>query len=136
MDTLLRLHVSDDTTTALITRADALRRPLELVAQQLLSWAAKVLPAQGRAVVLTGAELETLEAVLGGGSALNAGDLVQKVERLAGVSFLHARLPFTPNQLEALTEKAARNGLTVQQLVDRTAPRIYEQFFDLIERSR
>ena len=86
--------------------------------------------------MLHGEDLDTLETILGGGSILNAADLLKKVQRLAGISFLHLRLPFTPNQLELLTEKAARNSLTVEELVNRTAPRIYEQFFDLIERSR
>ena len=36
---------------------------------------------------------------------------------------------------EALAEKAQRNGLTVDQLIERTAPRIYEHFFDLVART-
>ena len=110
--------------------------PLEAETSRLLAEAARTLPAKGqRYVVLTGEQLATLETILGGGSVLHAADLLKKVERLAGVSFRHVRLPFTPNQLELLEEKASRQSLTVQQLVERTAPRIYEQFFDLIARS-
>lgn len=116
-------------------RAHAVGKPAEMIVAQLLQAALTLLPEAGRVVVLSGKPLETLEQILGGGSILNAPDLQKKVERLAGVSFQHVRLPFTPNQLELLAEKAQRNGLSVQQLVERTAPRIYEQFFDLIARS-
>ena len=134
MESLLRLRITDDTLQRLQARADHERRELELTAGQLLTLAARLLPLAGRAVVVSGEPLRLLEAILGGGSILHEADLLQKVERLAGVSFLHVRLPFTPNQLEALAEQAARNSLTVEQLVERTAPRIYEQFFDLIVR--
>lgn len=135
MPTTLRVQLGDDTLVALQARATAQHRDPELTLGALVRDAVKVLPVSGRAVVLTGAVLERLEAILGGGSVLNPPDLQQKVERLAGISFLHCRLQFTPNQLEALAEKAARNGLTVEQLVERTAPRIYEQFFDLVART-
>lgn len=134
MATILRLAVDDDTLTQLQARADFQRRDLELSAQQLLRGAVGVIPPVGRYLVVTGEVLETLETILGGGSLLNQQDVLKKVTRLAGVSFQHVRLPFSPNQLEALAEKAARNGLTVQQLVERTAPRMYEQFFDLVAR--
>lgn len=136
MESILRVHVTPDTLEQLQARAEAQRRALELSAAMLLRDALRLLPVQGRAVVVSGEILERLESILGGGSLLNAEDLRQKVERLAGVSFLHCRLPFTPNQLEALAEKAARNSLSVEELVNRTAPRMYEQFFDLVERSR
>lgn len=136
MESILRVHVTPDTLERLQARAEAQRRALELSAAMLLRDALRLLPVQGRAVVVSGEILERLESILGGGSLLNAEDLRQKVERLAGVSFLHCRLPFTPNQLEALAEKAARNSLSVEELVNRTAPRMYEQFFDLVERSR
>lgn len=134
MPTVLRIQVDDETLRQLQQRADDQRRDLELTTARLVQSAARLLPFQGRAIVVQGAALERLESILGGGSVLNHEDLVQKVERLAGISFLHVRLPFTPNQLELLTEKAARNGLSVDQLVERTAPRIYEQFFDLVQR--
>lgn len=134
MDTLLRLTVDDATYARLDARATATRRALTLEATRLLQTAAQVLPLSGRAVVIAGEALDRLESMLGGGSVLDPADLVKKTERLAGISFLHCRLPFTPNQLEALAEKAARQGLTVEQLVERTAPRIYEQFFDLVAR--
>ncbi|MGH7418837.1 MAG: hypothetical protein ACREKB_13785 [Candidatus Rokuibacteriota bacterium] len=134
MESLLRVRVTDDTLERLQARADEGRRDLELTAQQLLALAVRALPPSGRVVCVGGEGLQTLEAILGGGSILNQDDLLKKVERLAGISFLHCRLPFTPNQLEALAEKAARNSLTVEQLVERTAPRIYEHFFDLIAR--
>ena len=134
--TLLRLYLSDDKLAGLQTRAEAQKIDLETAATRLLVEAAPTYPLTGRAVVVHGETLDRLEGILSGGSLLSAQDLQQKVERLAGISFLHLRLPFSPGQLEALAEKAERNGLTVEQLVERTAPRIYEQFFDLVERSR
>lgn len=132
--TRLIVAVGDDTLEGLQAQADSTRRPLEEVAAQYLKRAVPLLPIGGRALVISGHELELLEGLLGLGSLLNDKDLLKKVERLAGISFLHCRLPFTPNQLEALKEKADRQGLTVEQLVERAAPRIYEQFFDLVAR--
>lgn len=87
---------------------------------------------EGRFIPLAPHQIERLEAILSGGSLLNGDDLVRKTERLAGISFLHVRLPFTPGQLEDLQVRAERQGLTVEQLVERAAGRIYEQFFNLI----
>lgn len=134
MGNVLRILVADDTLPHLQARADATRQTLEDATGHLVKLAAPIFPVSGRVLVLGAEELHQLEAILGGGSVLNPQDLQKKVERLAGISFLHVRLPFTPNQLEALAEKAARQGFTVEQLVNRTAPRIYEQFFDLVAR--
>lgn len=134
--TKLTLVLPDEAATALELRALAANKPVEVMGTRLVLAALTLLPeGGGRVVVLTGEVLQTLENILGGGSLLNAADVQKKVERLAGVSFEHVRLPFTPNQLELLAEKAARNGLDVRTLIERTAPRIYEQFFDLIARS-
>lgn len=133
--TLLSVRVDDDTLERLRARADASRLSLDLLTERLLQRAAQVLPHQGeRAVVVSGESLEALERILGGGSVFSGADLAKKIERLAGISFFHVRLPFTPNQLEALRDKAERQGLSVEELVNRTAPRVYEQFFDLVAR--
>jgi hypothetical protein len=133
MTTILRVQVDEELLGKLQKESDDVRRSLEDLAAIRLKASMK-LPLRERAVVAAGSELEQLETILGGGSLLNGPDLLKKVSRLAGISFLHCRLPFTPNQLEALQEKASRQGLTVDQLVERTAPRIYEQFFDLVAR--
>lgn len=130
--TRLTASIPDDTLPRLQARADHQRKPLEEAAGLAITAACTLLPPGGRVVVVTGEVASKLEEILGGGSILNEADLLQKVERLAGISFLHCRLPFTPNQLEQLQERAERQGLTVEQLVDRTAPRIYEQFFNLV----
>jgi hypothetical protein len=134
MSSVLRVTVDEDVLAKLQAQADHSRRDLESVASKRVAEAVRLLPYAGRVVVVQGDALESLEGILAGGSILNGPDLLKKVERLAGISFLHCRLPFSPNQLEALQEKAERQGLTVEQLVERTAPRIYEQFFDLIVR--
>ena len=132
--TVLRIQVDDPTLQRLQARVDATRGDLELMSSRLLATAAKDLPISGRHVVLDASTLEALEPILGGGSVLHAADLLQKVQRLAGVSFHHCRLPFTPNMLEQLARKAESQGLTAEQLIERTAPRVYEQFFDLVSR--
>jgi hypothetical protein len=135
MSTVLRVQVDDQTLNRLQRMADDSRKDLKLLTGVVLRTAAQQLPPVGeRMVVVSGDALLKLESILGGGSVLSAGDLTKKVERLAGVSFLHVRLPFTPNQLEMLAEKASRQGLSVEELVNRTAPRIYEHFFDLMAR--
>lgn len=133
MSTMLRVAVDDDVIAKMQKESDEVRRSLEDIAAIRIKASMK-LPLRERAIVASGNELEQLETILGGGSLVHGPDLLKKVQRLAGISFLHVRLPFTPNQLELLEEKARRQGLTVDQLVERTAPRIYEQFFDLVAR--
>jgi hypothetical protein len=131
--TTMRIEVADDALEVLDRASQRSALAPELIASRTLREALAVLPVGGgRAVVVSGAALERLGEILAGGAVLNQDDLVKKVERLAGVSFLHARLPFTPTQLEELAARAARQGLTVQQLVDRAAPRIYDTFFNMI----
>jgi hypothetical protein len=127
--TVLRLQLDDRTLTALQARADATRHDLEQVASQVLASAVALLPLAGRAVVLSGDPLEQLESQLGGGSILNAADLEQKVARLASISFAHVRLPFTPGHLEEIASRAERLGITPEQLIERTAQKMYELFF-------
>lgn len=135
MNVSLRLVLQDSVIQALEREAAGADRPLEYIATALLQAATQQrLPVQGKFVVLRGEVLEQLEAILGGGSVLSQEDLLRKVEGLAGISFFHHRLPFSPSQLEQLQEKASRQGLTVEQLIDRAAPRVYEQFFDLLGR--
>ena len=129
---IIGVNVTDETYQKIQDQATAAGIPVEDQLSRLLKTAADLRLSTSRVVPLVGPDLQNLEAILGGGSVLHGQDLVKKVERLAGISFRHVRLPFTPNQLEVLQEKAARNGLTVQQLVERTAPRMYEQFFGMV----
>lgn len=131
--TLLRIPVYEATLQQLLPLAEAQRRSPEEAARFLLAAAVQSLPAQGRFTVLHGAALERLEQILGGGAVVSGADLLKKVERLAGISFHHLRLEFTPGQLETLQERAAREGKTVEQVVTQMAPRIHEQFFNLVD---
>lgn len=129
----VRLELPDATYEQFEEEAQRVRQPLERVITNRVLTVGQI-PTGARVILLTGETLDQLEQILGGGSILNAEDLLKKVERLAGISFVHLRLPFSPSQLEQLQEKARRQGLTVEQLVHRTAPRVYEQFFDLVAR--
>lgn len=129
-DTTLRIPV--DGATAAWLDQHATVSP-EHLAAQLLQWCRLSLHnPRAHHIVVSGDDLHTLETILSGGSVLNGADLVQKVERLAGISFEHCRISFTPGQLEDLARRAASNGLTPKELIERTAPRIYEQFFNLL----
>jgi hypothetical protein len=131
--TAVRVPVDDPTMDRLGQIAATQHRDLEIVASTLLTQAAALFPPTGRCVVLGPDALESLEILLQGGSIHNAQDLVQKTERLAGISFEHLRIQFTPGQLEQMQERAERQGLTVEQLVSRAVPRILEQFFNLLD---
>ena len=132
----LRITISDNADTEFTRRLEGKPRSpsIEMLISRHLDATLDIVPDE-RHLTIDASALTALEDILGGGSLLSDTDLLTKVQRLAGVSFLHVRLPFTHSQLEQLSEKAARNSLTVDQLVERTAPRIYEQFFDLIARS-
>ena len=131
--TTLRVQVNEQTLERLEQAAVAQGRDLEQAARLLLEAAATLLPAAGRCVVVAGQPLDALETILGGGALLSGADLQQKVERLAGISFEHVRLQFTPGQLEEIQRRAERQGKTVEQLVAMMVPRIHEQFFNLID---
>lgn len=133
MATTLRVSVADFSMDKLHEVARAHERDLETAASQVLATGLSALPLQGRFAVIHQAELQALEDILGGGSILNGQDLLKKVQRLAGISYHHIRLNFTPGQLEDLEWKAKRQGKTVEQLVEQMAPRIADQFFGLID---
>ena len=120
----------DDTLAVDLQRLDP-AAPLHVLIPRRLTQL-RAAPLKGKVVMLSQADCEALEAILGGGSVLNGKDLVQKVSRLAGISFEHIRLQFTPGQLDEVVRKADSSGITVDQLIERMAPRIMEQFFGLV----
>ena len=132
MSTTIRVEVNDDTLHVLLGPEDHPQNA-EATAARILQEAIrqKLLPGQ-RMIVLGPKEIDALESLVSGGSVLNGMDLVAKVGRLAGISFHHTRIQFTPGQLEDVARRAASNGLTVDQLLERTTPRIYEMFFNLL----
>lgn len=133
MSTLLRVALSDTSMDRLHEIAKLQERDLETAAAQHLANALIAIPPTGRYAIISAPELQALEDILGGGSVLHGKDLLAKVQRLAGITYHHVRLQFTPGQLEDLQEKARRQGKTVEQLVEQMAPRIHEQFFGLID---
>lgn len=129
----LTLSVDDALYEQIQERAEHAKTAEPLTAVMLLRQALKFLPARGgRALLINGPDLDTLEALLGNTTVLNGQDLCRRVGDLASVSFGHVRLPMSPNQLEQLQIKAERQGKTIEQLLEEAAPRVYEQFFDLL----
>lgn len=109
--------------------AAAQQKSPEMVASQRLSAALRDLPVDGRYVVVHGADLELLESILQGGSVLNGHDLAQKVDRVTGIKIGGIRLEFTPGQVEEIVARAARLGLTPEELTRRVVGKMEELFF-------
>ena len=127
--TTLRVAVADTTMDVLQEIARTTQRDPETVAARVLEGAARILPQQGRYLVVDGADLDVLEQIFSGGSVLNSADLRRKVERLAGISFGHVRLEFSPGQLEEIAHRAERQGLSPEELIRRCAKKMEELFF-------
>ena len=131
----LQLQLEDHEYAQVQERADRSGVSEVDVAKKLLLQATRYLPTNQPVIVLAGPLLEQVTATLGGLPLRHAQDLAERVDQLAGISFGHLRLPFSPNHLQALQEKADRQGKTVEQLLEEAAPRVYEQFFDLFSRA-
>lgn len=127
--TQIRVAVDDGSMRSLHDRGAHLHRDPEVVAAQLLRDACREFPVEGRHVILDSADLEALGHILNGGDVLNGQDLVDKVSRLAGITFHNIRLEFTPGQLEELARRAERLSLTPEDLTRRTVKRMEELFF-------
>lgn len=131
----LTVALDESDYSALQERAvrDRMDEPRE--AAYLIKRGVTMIPAHhNRAIILSGQLLDEVEKRLGGMPVLHAADLLEKLDYLASISFEHVQLPFSPAQLAALQEKASRQGKTVEELIEVAAPRIYEQFFDLLPR--
>lgn len=85
-----------------------------------------------RIVIVDTKRRGALEEILGGGSLMNAEDLVVKVKRLAKIEIGGIAVQFTPGQLEELKNRAARNRLSVQELTQRTVRGLSENFFNAL----
>ncbi len=131
MTTTLRVAVHPDTVSALEARGEQQHCDAEIAAGKILRDATGQWPLGGRAIVLTDQTLVALEGILGGGSVLHERDLLQKVQRLAGISFGHIRLDLTPGQLERLDARAQREGRTARDVIAQAAPRILDAVFGL-----
>jgi hypothetical protein len=127
--TTLRVQLNGQAVDRLHERAAAHQRDLETEAGSVLSAALQLLPLDGRTVVLDGQVVQALEDLLVGGSLLSGEDLLQKVNRLAGISYGHVRLSFSPGQLEEIENRAARLSMSGEELIRRTAKKMEELFF-------
>jgi hypothetical protein len=128
--TTLRVALTDPAMDELHARAQVANKDPETLAARTLEGALRVvLPRSGRYVVVEAADLDVLEQIFSGGSVLNSQDLRQKVERLAGISFGHVRLDFSPGQLEEIARRAERQGLEPEELIRRCAKKMDELFF-------
>lgn len=124
----MRITIPDDVADAYIAYAEATGLSVDaLVSVQLGRF--RHLPPSQRAVVLGPAELDALEAQLGGGQIQTGLDLMKKIARLAAITFHNVRLDFTPNQLEELKYRADRQGKPVAELAKDIIRQLTEQFF-------
>lgn len=99
----------------------------ELIARQLTRFVDH--PISTRVVVLSGAQLEELEILLGGGHLQSPKALFEKVKGLAGVTIGNIRLPFNAAQLEEIGHRAQRQGKTPKQVCEDIVAQMAEQFF-------
>jgi hypothetical protein len=124
----MQLRIPDDTYAPYEAFAEGTQQsPSELITRQLDRFA-KIHPLK-RAVVIGAADIERLEAAVGGGSLKSGKDLADKVDRLASIRFHGIRLDFTPGQLEELAHMAERQGVSVEALATRIIREMESQFF-------
>ncbi len=90
--------------------------PLDAVVTKQLTRVQSVTPGS-RVVILGANHLDYLAEKLHGGDVQSAEDLLQKVDRLAGIKFEAIDLKLTPAQLEEVQHRAERQGKSVDQLV-------------------
>lgn len=82
-----------------------------------------------RIVVIPSGQRDELEKILSGGVIEDAADLVLKVEALAAIQVEGVTLDFTPGQKRELKRLADRQGITYEEIVQRTVKSMEEQFF-------
>lgn len=70
-----------------------------------------------------------LERTLGIGSTRNAEEICLAVERLADIRIGAVRVDFTPGQLEELARKAAKNGISIAEEVQRVVDHLSSEVF-------
>ena len=87
-----------------------------------------------RAVIITGRERERVEELLGGGMVKDPADLVQKLEGLVSIKIEGVEVNFSAGEKQELSIYAAKNGITVQEAVERTVHGMRGQFFNYVTR--
>ena len=126
----VNLQLPDELYDTYASRANERNRRVDrLLADELK----KIYPldlARDRVIVIDPANRQRIESLLGEGHLTGATDLADKLERLLGISVGGIALDFTPSQRHELSELAARNGFTPEELVRSTVKSMEELFFN------
>lgn len=80
-------------------------------------------------LTLTKQDRELLEEITGIGSTTSAGALIAATARLARIAIGDVTIPFTPGQLEEITYRASKRGITVQRAIQDVIDRIKDELF-------
>lgn len=122
------VQIPDDLAQRLTTVADAQRCTLhDLCTRVLLRFGTT--PPGTRALVVTGDDLAALETQLAGGQLTDPHDLVQRVERWAGITIGGIRLGFSEAQLAEIQHRAEAQGRSPEQIVKELITQIEQDFF-------
>jgi hypothetical protein len=124
----MRITLSDDLVDRFQPYADRQGVPVETVIAAALTAVADVEPGV-RSITFSGDLLEEVEAMVGRLPCRTATELAGKIKNVAGISFHHVRLDFSPGQLKELAHQAERQGQPVKVLADRIIQGILTQFF-------
>lgn len=124
----MRLLVDDNTLAPFEPRVNE-RRTLEALVDQALKRVSHVEP-NARVVVLTDAHLTTLEARLGNTRVFGTPEqLVAGVSELADVKLANLSFQFTPAQYRELNDRASRQNVPVETLIQMIVQAMIPQFF-------
>lgn len=126
----MRITIPDALAERYTDYATQASRSLDETVTHQLQKTATINPFDPRRLVLGQRLLEKLEARLGGGPIATADDLEKRFDRLASIAVMGIDLRFSPNMLEELAYRAARQGKTVEALAEEIASRMAVQFFD------
>lgn len=122
------IQIPDDLAQRLTTVADAQRTSIhDLCSRVLLRFG--TVPPGVRSVIVTGEDLQALERQLAGGFLQDGADLVQRMERWAGITIGGIRLHFTEAQLEEIGHRAHVQGRSPEQIVQELVEQIEQDLF-------
>ncbi len=125
----MQLSIPDELYSDYQSRAKGERKStIELILAQLRRHLDT--PITQRHITLTGAVLEAVETLVGGGSLTSPEDLVEKIQRLARISLGDIRLKFSPVQLEEIATRAQKQGKTPEQVCQDIVDQMAGQFFN------
>lgn len=123
----MKVTIPDDILDPYLAMAESQGRPIEEVVAAQLKRFHDLVPG-AKAIVIGKADQEILGKRLGGD--LRSGkDLVERVLRLAGLTFGNVQLDFSISQLAELQHRSDRSGRPVEALAKEITDTVLRDFF-------